>query len=188
MGHPGILPRWIFPCRDSGLCRVILSLCEQDFGGGDRLSDVALGVIGAVDDEARDGSGQLLAADCARFRPGLRIDGANAGLGGGDSLLERFEKRVTICGGGQFFGHRSQLVWVQRFFFGVGEQAVEAAHDVAHMKCDGRQVVRASGEFFLTQRCAPATDIFAGEFECVEYGALLGGQLYQRAAQPRLGL
>ena len=38
---------------------------EEDFCGGDRLADVALGVVGAVDEQAADGGGQSFAADTA---------------------------------------------------------------------------------------------------------------------------
>ena len=49
-----------------------------DLRGRDRLSDVALGVVGAVDDEPGDGGRKLLATDAAWFGEVLRNDGADA--------------------------------------------------------------------------------------------------------------
>jgi len=65
-------------CRDSkhresgfkcgGQSSAILRLSapgDEHFGGGDELTDVALGVVGDVDERAAEGNGQLLAADVA---------------------------------------------------------------------------------------------------------------------------
>ena len=58
-----------------------LTIRREDFGGGDYLAGVALGVVGYVDERAADGGGQLLAAYAAE---GVEVGGGeDADAGGG---------------------------------------------------------------------------------------------------------
>ena len=61
---------------------VALRCCRYDFGGGDELAGVALGVVGAVDQEAGYGGRELLSAYGAVFDEELGRDGSDAGGGG----------------------------------------------------------------------------------------------------------
>ena len=56
--------------------------CRDDFGGGDELAGVALGVVGAVDKQGADGGGELLAAYPSGGVEGAGVDRADAGFGG----------------------------------------------------------------------------------------------------------
>src|SRR6185369_15772857 len=72
----------------------------HNFRGGDDLPDVALGVLGGVDEEAEDGRGELQATDSSRFEEGrfrgraeLRegaVDLGLEGLGERGGLSRRF--------------------------------------------------------------------------------------------------
>ena len=56
--------------------------CRDDFGGGDELAGVALGVVGAVDKQGAYGGGELLAAYASGFGEAVGVDGSDAGGGG----------------------------------------------------------------------------------------------------------
>ncbi len=63
----------------------------RDARGGDGLADVALGVLGAVHDEAADGCGQALASDSAGLLEGEGRQVDNALHGRLDAFLELLE-------------------------------------------------------------------------------------------------
>ena len=68
-GRTGRLARSRDGARVTASSRCGLLLVPQgleDFGGGDNLADVALGVVGDMDQRPADGGGQLLATDAAK--------------------------------------------------------------------------------------------------------------------------
>jgi len=105
------------------------------------LTDVALGVIGYVDEQAAERGGELLFAYEARRG---RIGGGQgahtcsaAGEGGvefGEKLVVsgvRIQLRLELC----------ELRFVEWRTLGVGEQAVDAAGDMAEMEGNGREAL-----------------------------------------------
>jgi hypothetical protein len=101
------------------------------------LASVALSVVGDVDEEAADGGRELFAADGAR---GFQVCGGEiADASGG--VVEAFVKFVEERSNGdarlRFRFHGGELRFGELIVFGVGEQAVDAAGDVADVKCDG---------------------------------------------------
>ena len=85
-GRTGRLARSRDGARVTASSRCGLLLVPQgleDFGGGDDLADVALGVVGDMDQRAADGGGQLLAAHAAKDVEVGAGEGANAGGGVG---------------------------------------------------------------------------------------------------------
>ena len=126
--------------------------CRHDFGGGDGLADVALGVVGDVDEQAADGCGQLLFADGARF---VQASGINLGR-----CAWRQSARVAsssanssrlVAPSARFHFERGELLGVEIFSFGVGQQAIHAARDVADVEGYGRDFRRPRVELFVAQ-------------------------------------
>jgi len=71
--------------------------------------------------------------------------------------------------------------------FGVGEEAIEAADDVAEVKGDGGQVGGAGVEGGVGEGGAGGVNVLTGEFEGVDYGAGDGGEIGVGVAQPGFG-
>lgn len=101
---------------------------------------MALGVVGAVDEEASDGGGESAAAYGSGLFDVGGGEGADALEGGVDAVVELFEE-------GGFGGVRMELSaegfklgGAELVAFGVGEEAIEAADDVAEVKGDGGEV------------------------------------------------
>lgn len=65
-----------------------MSLRLHEFRGGDGLAGVALGVVGAVDEQAADGGGQSFTADTA----GLIEVGTDEGLDAADRVVNSLLK------------------------------------------------------------------------------------------------
>lgn len=137
-----------------------------------------------MDEQAADGGRQGLTADGARL---IEVDsrkGAHAADRVVDSVA-KFRKQLSVCCAGvQFCFEGGQLRWAERFAFGISEQAVEAAHDVAQMKGDGSNAGGTSVEGLVAERCAPLLDVFAAELECVDDGAQDGRSLGVSSAEP----
>lgn len=87
--------------------------------------------------------------------------------------------------GVEFCFERGELLGTELLAFGVGEQAVEAANDVAEVKRDGGQAGWAGVEGFVGEGRAPLVDVLAGEFESVDGGAENGWDIGVSAAEPR---
>lgn len=155
--------------------------------GGDGLTDVALGVFRAVDEEADDGGGEGFAAHGARLVEGGGRDEADAARGLAEGGAEFGEDDLGIGDGGLLGVECVELGGGERTGFRVGEQAVEAAGDVAEVEGDGGQAVGTSVDLGVGQRGDPAGGIFAGELEGVEDLAAGGVDLGEGAAEPGLG-
>src|ERR1700724_3129683 len=112
---------------------------SEQFGGGYDLAGVALRVVGEMDEQTYDAGGQLLFADAAGLVEVGSGEGANA-LGSGFETCVEFGEELVARGSGVGFGlHGSNLFGRELITFCVGEQAVEAARDVAQMEGEGRE-------------------------------------------------
>src|SRR5262249_39035981 len=130
----------------------------EEFGGGDDLAGVALGVVGDVNQEAAGGGGGVVAGD----------GGGGVGAGGGgvadtsggsvDGGLKFFEEFTAGAGGIGFGVECGELRAAKRITFGVGEETVEAAGDVADMEGDRRESVGLGVKIFVAQPGAPVID------------------------------
>ena len=73
----------------------------------------------------------------------------------------------------------------QRSAFRIGAKAIQAAGDVAQLKCDRGQVEGAGVEFAVVQTTAPPGCVFLGHLERMEQGSLHYRHIGKRASQPR---
>jgi len=111
----------------------------QDFGGGDYLSGVALGVVGYVDERASDGGGQLLPADDARdIKVGGRQD-ANAvgGIAEGDFDFGQESGQsfnFSIFGAALLCFEGGKLLGGELVPFRITQQTIGGASDVTEME------------------------------------------------------
>lgn len=113
---------------------------DHEFGGGDGLSDVALGVFGDVDEQSSEGGGQLAFSDYAGlFQVGVG-ESADALRGAGEGSLKFEKERVAFGMWGRFGLEGAGLSGCERLAFRIGEQTIKAARDVAEVKGDGRDV------------------------------------------------
>lgn len=145
---------------------------------------MALGVVGAMDEEAANRGGQSFSADGARL-----IE-----IGGGESTdttdrvvnsLPEFGEHVGVGRAGVKFGlQRGKLPGAELFAISVGEQAIEAACDVAKMEGDGSEARGAGVEIIVVEGSAPGFDVLASEFERVDDGAEDRGEIGVGAAKP----
>ena len=159
----------------------------EEFGGGDRLPRVTLGVLGAVDEEASYGGGEMLAADGAGVVVLIRGEGENAGLCGGERGVE-FVQEGVVGGVGVLFGTEGgELGGVELRALSVGEQAVERTGDVAEVEGYGWEAVRAGVEFGVGEGGAPAGDVFGGELKGVDDLALDRVEVGVGVAEPGFG-
>ncbi len=134
--------------------------CEEELGGGDDLAGVALGVVGDVDEEAADGGGELLAADRTRE---FEVGGgqiADTGCGVVEGFVKFVEDSSNGGGGFRFRFQGSELRVGQLIVLGVGEEAIDAAGDVTHVKSNGRKSVRLGVKVFQGETEAPVVDVF----------------------------
>ena len=157
---------------------------RSKFCGGDGLADVALGVVGAVDEQAGDGGGEGGATDAARGVVLLGRESADASGGGAQGGVEFGEDRVAGGVGIEFGAEGGELSCVELGAFGVAEQAVEAAGDVADVEGYGREAEWAGVDFRASEVGAPFGDVFFGEFERMEDGTLDGIDFGEGAAEP----
>lgn len=156
--------------------------------GGDGLAGVALGVVGAVDEQAAEGGGKRAASHGAGlFRIGAG-EGSNAAEGVVDAGVE-FGEQIGFGGAGvELRLERAQLRRVQRPAVGVGEQPVEAPDDVAQVEGERGGVAGAGVEVGVGQGRAGGVHVLAREFERMDDGAEEGGQVGVGAAEPGFGL
>lgn len=145
---------------------------------------MALGVVGAVNEQAGDRGGQGFAANSAGLGKISGGEGADAREGGVESGVE-FGEEGGFGGAGVAFGfERFELDGAELVAFGVGEQAVEGAGDVAEMKGDGGHVAGAGIEHGVGEWGAGSVDVLAGELEGMNDGAEDGGKVGVGAAEP----
>lgn len=166
----------------------LLAEGEEEFGGGDDLAGVALGVVGDMDEEAAYGGGELLTADGAgEFEVGAGQI-ANAGGGVIEGFVEFLQDRSNGDDRVGFSFQRSELRIGEVVAFGVGEEPIDATGDVTDVKGEGRQAVRLGVKVFLREAEAPVIDIFGCEVEGIKDGEVDCGQVFFSAAEPGLGI
>jgi hypothetical protein len=72
--------------------------------------------------------------------------------------------------------------------FGVGEEAVEGADDMAHVEGYGGEWIGVGGgtgvEGIVGERLAPVFDVLSGELEGMNYGTDGGGEVGVGSAEP----
>jgi len=145
---------------------------------------VALGVVGAVDEEASDGGGESAAAYSSGLFDVGGGEGADALEGGVDAVVELFEEggfggvRIELSAEGFELGGAELVA------FGVGEEAIEAADDVAEVKGDGGEVGGTGVEGGVGERGAGGVDVLTGELKSVDNGAKDGGEVGVGVAEP----
>ena len=160
----------------------------DDLRGGDGLTRVALGVVGTVDEEAADGGGQGTASHGAGLVEVGDGEGADTQEGGVEALVE-FGEQCGFRGIGVELGAESfELGGAELVAFGVGEEAIEAARDVAEVKGEGCDLRGAGVERGAGERSAGGIDVLAGEIEGVDNGAEDSGEIGVGAAEPGFGL
>lgn len=148
---------------------------------------MALGVIGAVDEEAADGGGESFAADGAglgEVEVGIGGEGVDAGEGGVQAPVE-FAEKIGFGGGWIALGlERGELGLAELAAFGIGEEAVEAAGDVAQVEGDGSYAGGAGVEGGFGKLGEGSVDVFTGELEGMDDGAEDGREAGVGAAEP----
>jgi hypothetical protein len=178
--------RFIFSLCGSAGSAASLAQGEQEFGGGDKLAGVAQGVVRTMDQEAADGGGKAFASYASGLLHvcmGERADTEGGFFAGhGELLKEGFPAgtgfELDIEGG--------HLRDVELVAFRIGEQAIEAAANVADVKCGGREAKGLCVQLLGGEVNAPALGVFLGDFDGVEDGAWNGGDIGKGAAKPWL--
>ena len=150
-------------------------------------------MVGAVDEKAADGGGQGLAADGAGLLEVGGGEGGDAAEGSVEAGVEFgeedvFGSRIRV-GGVEFEAERLELGGGQVGALGIGEQAVEAAGDVAQMEGNRGDATgsQAGVEGGGGQGGAGGVDVLAGKLEGVDDGAEDGGKASVCTAEPRFG-
>src|SRR5262249_21638655 len=114
-----------------------------------------------VDQEAGHGGGEVFAADGAR---GFEIGGREGG-DAGDATVEggvEFDEAFGRSGAWRGFGVQGLKLGVSELLaFGVGQEAIEAAGDVAKMKGDGGVARYGEIDLSVGKASAPEVEIFA---------------------------
>ena len=141
------------------------------------MAGVALSVVGTVDEEASDGGGKGTAAYGSGLIEVCGSEGADAAEGVVEALMEFFEEGGFRGTGFEFGAEGFELGGCELVAFGVGEEAIETAHDVAQVKGDGGDVGGAGVEGGVGERGAGVVDVLAGELEGVDNGAEDGGEI-----------
>lgn len=164
----------------------------ENFRRGDNLAGVALRVVGNVDKGAADGGWELFAADRAgRVEVGV-YEGADASgrvregsLNFGDEGGEGFA--LVVLGADLLGFEEHELVRGELVAFGVGEDAIGGARDVAQVEGQGRQAEGQSADFEVGQAGGPDADVVEGKLQGVQDGAGYGGNVSVGAGEPGLG-
>jgi hypothetical protein len=123
-----------------------------------------------MDEQAAHGGGQGFAADAAGL---LEVDGGE-GADTADGVIDshaKFGKKCSVRDVGvQFCFERGELGRTELFAFGIGEQAVETARNVAQVKGDRADAGGAGVEGFVAEGRAPLLNVLTGELEGVHNG------------------
>jgi hypothetical protein len=158
----------------------------DEFGRGYGLAHMPLGMLGQVDKQTANCSRLPAPADFSAFAEASGIEGANSF----DAFLEgRAKFRKELVFGGTVLEltlQRGDLSFFKLPSFGIGEQAIHAASDVADMKRERRDSGRTGIELSITQAAAPALDILLRQLQGMEHRSWHGGDIGQRSAQPGL--
>lgn len=167
--------------------RSLVYSLPHNLSGGDGLAGMALGVVGTMEEQTANGGGESLAADAAGLIEIGCGEGLNTAQGVFDSLPE-FAEQLGVGGvRGQLGFERGQLLGAELATFGIGEQTVEAAHDVAQVEGDGGDIRGTGVKGFGGQRGAPLFDVLAGELEGMDDGSQDRRDCGVGSAQPGFG-
>jgi hypothetical protein len=82
---------------------------------------------------------------------------------------------------------RGDLRRVKLCAFGVGQQAVQTARNVAQMEGDWCDAMRARVHFVVSQSATPSCGIFFSEFQGMQHSARDRVDVCARSAQPGFG-
>jgi hypothetical protein len=159
-------------------------LGRDDFGGGDGLADVALGVVGDVDEEAAEGSGKALTAHPAGL---VEVGMSKLANAGGASDQRRVEFGEKLRAGADWFEFAfmlEDLFGGEGAAFSVGKKAVQTAGDVAQVEGYWGEGRRASVELRIGEQTTVMMKIHGSEFQGMENGAGHGGKFGEGAAEP----
>jgi hypothetical protein len=158
--------------------------CGQKLGRRDDLADVALGVVGAMDEQAADGRGKGFAANTA----GLGEVGCREGADAARGLVEPVVKLGDQAGLRGFWIEfrlqRVELDGAELVPFRIGEQAVETARYVTQMESDGGDAGGAGVAGRIGEGHAGCVDVVASQIERVDDGAENSREIGVRAAEP----
>ncbi len=113
------------------------------------------------------------------MRPLDRIDPR---LSRSETDLKCFQKLVAMRRTVHLPGQPLLLFLAQRLPLGISQQAIKTPDDVAQMERHRRKVMRPGGQFFLTQRTAPAFDILSRQLQSMKHGSLLCVQFRESTA------
>ena len=110
----------------------------DDLGGGDRLANVPLRMVGDMYKKTADCRREFFFANFSWIFKLRRAECAKVAPGFARADTEFIEPAPASGGlGVEFRFHCCDLDGIQRIAFRIGEQAIRAARDVSNMKCYG---------------------------------------------------
>jgi hypothetical protein len=151
------------------------------------LADVALGVLGDVDEKAAKGGGKALTAHPAGLIEVGVSKLANAGGAGDQRRVEFGEKFRAGADCFEFAFMLEDLFGGEGAAFSVGKETVQTAGDVAQVERYWGKGRRASVELRIGEQTTVMMKIHVSEFESVENSAGHGGKFAEGAAEPGFG-
>ena len=162
----------------------------DDTGSHRELADVAHRVFRAVHEAADNGRGELAPADAAKVAEGRDIDGAKLRDGCVDASGQRSQNRGDVRGGKllPFRLDRGELFGRQRLPASIGEEAIDDAGDVPHMKGGGGDPRRSGVPLRLRQRTDDLADTLANLKKDVRDGLKDGRDAVDGTALPPFGV
>jgi hypothetical protein len=163
--------------------------CRQrlhNFRSGDGLPNMALRVIGAVDQQSRNRRRQAIPANGTRLLPIRHRNRQDARCRRLQTPVELREQRIACARPGVFRAEGPALCFAERMAFRIGQQTIQAARYMQQVEGNRRQLERTSVNLRRGQRSAPAGDVLARQLQRMEYGALRGRMVRQRSARPKV--
>jgi hypothetical protein len=139
------------------------------------LADVALGVVGDVDEQAAEGRGKALTAHPAGLVEVGMSKLPNAGGALDQRRVEFGEKFRAAADCFEFAFMLEDLFRGERAAFSVAKETVQTAGDVAQVERYGGKGRRSSVELRIGEQTTVMMKIHVREFESVENGAGHGG-------------
>ena len=151
------------------------------------MADVALGVVGDVDEQAAEGRGKALTAHPAGLVEVGMSKLPNAGGALDQRRVEFGEKFRAAADCFEFAFMLEDLFRGERAAFSVAKETVQTAGDVAQVERYGGKGRRSSVELRIGEQTTVVMKIHVSEFQGVENGAGHGGKFGEGAAEPGFG-
>lgn len=151
-----------------------------------RLPDMPLGVVGYMDKQSSQSSGQPPLSHESRLFQAFHGECPHPhgrACQRGTQLREQF---VTRCARVQFCFQASGLFGVETSSFGIRQQTVQATRKMTNMKRDGRRVSGTSIQLFIRKISTPSMQIFFRQLQSMKNRASDGWNIDLSTAQPRL--